>query len=147
MQDRRREHRGGRAGTRWLLSAVPICWEHQSRAPPQTTAAGHALQLRGKPHIEIYAGGETATSQDRRQDKEEEKRWWEKLAIFCFFLEEQNFQGKRLFTFYFWSPFNNLSSASFWSVKHNFAFVKVWHTGLNFYFQSAFLPIWLFWRF
>lgn len=129
----------------WLqaLSAVQICWERQSRAPPQTTAAGLPLQFRGKPHTEIYTGGETATSQRRGQDEEEEK---EKRSEKYREEVKRSRRGSLLFlgwkelpghtALYFRIPFNNLPSASFWSVEHNFAFVKVWPTCLDFFISN-----------
>lgn len=61
----------------WLLalSAVQICWERQSIAPPQTTAAGLPLQFRANIHREIFAAQEKQLMrlQGKRQEEEVEK--------------------------------------------------------------------------
>lgn len=158
MQDRRREQSVGRVGTvvaaGALSTAVQNCREHQSTAPPQTTAAGLPLQLRGKPHTEIYiyTGRQSATSQDhetedktkRRRGKEPSDKYGEEVrrtghGPLLFFFGRTELP--EIFTLYFWRPFNNLPSASCWSVEHDFAFLKVLDTDLCFYFQSTFLPI------
>ena len=144
---RRRE--GGYSGGWWRSLQHRSAESARARAPPQTTAAGLPLQLRRKTSHRKHTctAGQSATSQ-RPQTKKTRQRGGEgksdqihtekeaRRTGLLFSQTDRTSRGARGSSrFYFWSPFNNLSSGSCWSAEHNFAFLKSFDMQVCFFFH------------
>lgn len=119
------------SGGCWRSLQHRAAGEHELLHRPQPQ--GLPLQLGGNnlTQKDLLTGGDGATSQEQRGKGSREKKEEEKQpdtnrgekGLF-FFLAKQNFQKSS--RFYFWNPFNNLSSASWCFVEHDFFFFLIW---------------------
>lgn len=133
MQARRREHREGRVGT--VVAACALCSTDLLRVPEQSSSTDHSRRAPAAVQGKILHGNTHKRTEDRREVKEEDKTRREVIGEtvrggkkHCTrfpalsWMDRTSSGGAKRFMFYFWSPFNNLSSHLFWSAKSKFAF-------------------------
>lgn len=161
MQDRRRECRGGRAGT--VVAGGALCSTDLLRVPEQELLhrpqpQGSHCSSEGKPRTETYMHRKRKCYLTRTTDKEDKtkkmkgKAWSDpyrkggEKELDCFFLRRTELPGgaRGSSRFYFWSPFNNLSPGSCWSAEHNFAFLKVFTCRSGFLNVFSIQHFWIF---